>query len=311
METGVLEVEPPGLPARPAERARGGPNGDRKMALLMLAPNLVLFTLFIAVPIVGGVALSFTNWDLVGVPQFAGLANYDRLIHDPMVPQAVKTTVIFIALGVTPTVFIGLLLAMLVNIKFRFVSVVRTLYFVPAVVSFAASAVLWQWMFRPGQGLIDYLLYQVGVTGPAWLSDTTWALPALDIVTIWLSLPAAILLYLGALQRIPESVIEAALLDGAGPWTRLRRIVWPAVQNVTIIVVIFTLLTFSNGSFDLVNILTQGGPIDSTTTLIYYTYYVGFQNIQLGYAAALGILQLALIGAMVGALRLVGRWAQR
>jgi multiple sugar transport system permease protein len=277
----------------------------------MLGPNLLLFSIFVGIPIIGGFLLSFTSWGLVGFPQFVGLENYRRLVDDPMVPQAIETTMIFVALGVVPTALFGLLLAMLVNVRFRFITAVRTLYFIPAVVSFAASAVLWQWIYRPGQGLLDYLIYKVGIVGPAWLSNTHSALPALDIVTVWISLPTAILLYMAALQRIPESVIEAATLDGAGSFRRLQYVIWPGVRNMTLLVSIVALLTFTAGSFDLVNILTQGGPINATTTLIYYTYYVAFQNVQLGYAAALSVLQLALIVGIIGSIRLVGKFTNR
>ncbi|HEY5356113.1 MAG TPA: sugar ABC transporter permease [Streptosporangiaceae bacterium] len=277
-------------------------NRDRTAAAGLLAPNLVLFTVFIIIPVILALALSFTSWDLVGAPQWIGLGNYRQMLADPAVPQAIETTMIFLVLGVVPTVVLGLLLALLANIQFRFVAVVRTLYFVPAVVSFAASAVLWQWIYRPGQGILDFLLYKVGITGPAWLSNTHTALPALDIISIWLSLPIAILLYLAALQRIPPQIIEAATLDGAGAFSRLRNIIWPGVRSMTILVVIVTILAFTNSSFDLVNILTQGGPINATTTLIYYIYYAAFNNLQLGYAAALSVLQLMLFAAILALL---------
>ena len=130
--------------------------------------------------------------------------------------MAVTTTLKFLFLGVVPTVIISLGLAMLINFHFRFAALVRSLYLIPAAVSFAASALIWQFIFRPGnQGLLDYVLSLFGIPGPGWLSSTTWALPALDIITIWLALPTATILYLAALQRIPDSVIEASLLDGA------------------------------------------------------------------------------------------------
>jgi multiple sugar transport system permease protein len=296
----------------PAEGPRGDgqPRGaswasrDRAAAAGLLAPNLIVYTVFIVIPVLLALGLSFTSWNLVGAPQWVGLANYRAMVNDPAVPQAIETTMIFLVFGVVPTVILGLLLAMLVNVQFRFIGVVRTLYFVPAVVSFAASAILWQWIYRPGQGLLDFALKKVGIDGPAWLSNTHTALIALDIIAIWLSLPTAILLYLAALQRIPQHVIEAAMLDGAGPLTRLRKIIWPGVRNMTILVVIVAIIAFTNSSFDLVNILTQGGPVDATSTLIYYIYYTAFNNIQLGYAATLSVLQLALFAAILGLLAL-------
>jgi multiple sugar transport system permease protein len=283
---------------------------DRGAAAALLAPNLLVYTVFIVIPVLLALGLSFTSWNLVGAPQWVGLANYKAMLNDPAVPQAIETTMIFLVFGVVPTIIIGLLLAMLVNVQFRFIGVVRTLYFVPAVVSFAASAILWQWIYRPGQGFLDFALKKVGIIGPAWLSNTHTALIALDIIAIWLSLPTAILLYLAALQRIPQHVIEAAMLDGAGPVTRLRKIIWPGVRNMTILVVIVTIIAFTNSSFDLVNILTQGGPVNATSTLIYYIYYTAFNNIQLGYAATLSVLQLALFAAILGLLALARRFAR-
>jgi multiple sugar transport system permease protein len=285
-------------------------NRDWLPASLLIAPNLILFTVFITVPVLLGLGISFTSWNLVGSPKWIGLANYRELLKDPQVPQAIVTTMQFLLFGVVPTVVLGLLLAMLVNIQFRGIAAIRTLYFVPAVVSFAASAVLWDWIYRPGEGILDYFLYKVGIVGPAWLSNTHTALPALDIISIWLSLPTAILLYLAALQRIPPQVIEAATLDGAGAYRRLRHIIWPGVRNMTVLVVIVAILAFTNGSFDLVNIMTQGGPINATTTLIYYIYYTAFNNIQLGYAAALSVLQLLLFAVILAVLAVVRRWAQ-
>ncbi|MGA2009918.1 MAG: sugar ABC transporter permease [Solirubrobacteraceae bacterium] len=287
----------------PPSRAR---RRDGRAAALFIGPNLLLFTIFVAIPIVGGLLLSFTNWDLTGLPQWAGLANYRAMFADPLVGMAVVTTLKFLVLGVVPTVVISLALAMLINVRFRFVAVVRTLYLIPAAVSFAASALIWQFIFRPGQqGLLDYLLSLVGISGPGWLSSTTWAVPALDIITIWLALPTATVLYLAALQRIPESVIEAAMLDGAGPLRRVRYVIWPGVRYMTVLVAIVALLAFTNGSFDLVNILTRGQPIYATQTLIYYIYYTAFTNGEFGYAAALSVLQIALVGGLLGGLRLL------
>jgi multiple sugar transport system permease protein len=288
------------------------PNRDWLAALGLLGPNLVLFTVFIIVPFLLAIAISFSDWDLTGFPQFVGLANYRRMFGDSMLWQSIKTTLMFLVMGAVPTVVLGLLFAMLVNIRVRFIASIRTLYFIPAVVSFAASAVLWQWIYRPGQGVLDFLLYKVGIVGPAWLSDQTTALPALAIVSIWLTLPIATILYLAALQRIPESVIEAATLDGAGALARLRFVIWPGVRTMTLLVAIVAILAFTNSSFDLVNILTQGGPINATYTLIYYIYYLAFSPPpQLGYAVAISLVQLFLFVVLVATCRGLGKVLSR
>jgi ABC-type sugar transport system permease subunit len=171
------------------------------------------------------------------------------------------------------------------------------------VVSFAASAVLWQWIYHPSTGILDFFLSKVGISGPQWLSDSSVALPALDVIGIWMSLPVSVLLYMAALQRIPESTLEAATLDGCGPVRRMVYIIWPGVRPMSILVAIVAFLAFTNGSFDLVNIMTQGGPVNATTTLIYYTYYQSIDNLNLGYGAALTVLQLLLIIVVIAGAR--------
>jgi multiple sugar transport system permease protein len=327
---GYKTVGPPSEPAVAVPRSKRGTNGpvarrrsavpsthierrrarepsprsghDRLVGLSLIGPNLTLFTVFVLVPIVGGLLLSLTTWDITnGLPKWVGLANYRRMFADPLVWRAVLTTLKFIVFGVVPTVVIGLGLAMLINVRFRFVGVVRSLYLIPAAMSFAASAVVWRYIFLdgPGFGVLDYVISRFGVTPPDWLASQTWALPALDIITVWLSLPAATILYLAALQRIPDSLIEAAALDGAGPWRRTRYVIWPGVRYMTVLVAIVALLSFTNGSFDLVNILTKGDPLYATQTLVYYIFVTGFGYGFFGYAAALSVLQVALIGGIL------------
>jgi multiple sugar transport system permease protein len=287
---------------------------DGRAAALLIAPNVVLFTVFVVVPVFGGLLLSFTTWNITnGWPKWVGLANYRQMFDDPLVGPAVRTTLKFIVFGVVPTVFISLGLAMLVNFRFRFVGAVRSLYLIPAAMSFAASAVVWRYLYLdgPGYGVVDYVISWFGVTPPNWLASTTWSLFALDVITIWLSLPIATVLYLAALQRIPVSVMEAATLDGAGPFQRARHIIWPGVGYMTPLVAIIALLSFTNGSFDLVNILTKGGPLYSTQTLIYYIYVNGFSYGLFGYAAALSVLQIVLVGGILLVLRLASRLIAR
>lgn len=281
----------------------------------MIGPNLALFTIFIIVPVLGGLYLSFTTWDINnGAPKWVGLANYSRMFNDPLVGVVVGNTIKFMLFGVVPTIVIGLGLALLINVRFRFVGVVRSLYLIPAAMSFAASAVVWRYIFRtgPGYGIVSWVVAQFGGTPPDWLSSTTYALPALDVIGIWLALPVATILYLAALQRIPASVIEAAMIDGAGPLRRVRYIIWPMVRPMTVLVAIVALLSFTNGSFDLVNILTPtGGTNYSTTTLIFYIYQQGFTYGLWGYAAALSVLQIALIGSLLALLRLLSLLGRR
>ena len=310
-EPSTANLGPSVTPKRPRSARRDG-----RSAALMMGPNLLLFTVFIVVPIVGGLYLSLTTWNINnGAPKWVGLANYRKLFADPLVGVALGNTVKFMLFGVVPTVVIALGLAMLINVRFRFVGVVRSLYLIPAAMSFAASAIVWRYIFLdgPGYGVVNWVISKVGLAPPNWLVSTTYALPALDVIAIWLSVPVATILYLAALQRIPASVIEAATLDGAGPIRRVRYIVWPMVRPMTVLVAIVAILSFTNGSFDLVNILTPtGGTNYATTTLIFYIYQQSFTYGLWGYGAALSVLQIALIGGVLAALRvfsLLGRRA--
>lgn len=280
------------------------PRRDRLPALLMLGPNVALFTLFVGVPIVGAFALSFVRWNLVGSPVWVGIDNYKQMFDDPIVAIAVKNTLYFVAMGVVPTVIISLGLAMLINFSFRGVTIVRSLYLVPAAVSLAASAVIWQYIYEPKFGFLSYIFGQVGLTPPrdGFLFSSGWALMSLDVVAIWTTLPIGVMLYLAALQRIPESIIEAATLDGAGWFRRTRYVIWPGVSNMTLLVGIVSLIAFTASGFDLVNILTKGQPIYATETLIYYIYNEAVNNFQWGYAAALSVLQFVIVVGILAVL---------
>ncbi len=286
---------------------------DGRSALLMIGPNVILFTIFVGIPILGAFALSLFAWTLSGSPTWVGLANYTAMFKDPLVAISVKNTLYFVAMGVLPTVFISLGLAMLINFNFRGITIVRSLYLVPAAVSLAASAVIWQYIYAPKLGLLSYLFNQVGITPPldGFLFTPGWALPSLDVVCIWTALPIGILLYLAALQRIPESVIEAATLDGAGWFRRVRYVIWPGVSNMTLLVAIISLVTFTASGFDLVNILTKGQPIFGTETLIYYIYFSAVNNSEWGYAAALSVLQFVIIVGILGLLASARRFLVR
>jgi ABC-type sugar transport system permease subunit len=299
------------LAATPGNRRRR----DGIPALFMLGPNVLLFTVFVGVPIVGAFALSFFRWDLVGSPVWVGFFNYSYIFSDPtgLVLISVKNTLYFVAMGVVPTVFISLGLALLINFRFPGMTIVRSFYLVPAAVSLAASAVIWQYIYEPQHGLLTYIFHQFGIAAPSdgFLRTPGWALPSLDVVCIWTTLPIGVLLYLAALQRIPASVIEAAMLDGAGWFRRIRDVIWPSVSDMTLLVAIISLIAFTASGFDLVNILTQGQPIYGTETLIYYIYYTAIDQSAWGYAAALSVLQFVIIVGLLGMLVAARRFLAR
>lgn len=294
-------------PTGPRKLSRHG-RGDNLAAAAMITPNALLYLVFTIVPALAGIALSFYQWDFIDTPAFVGLENYRTLLHDTAVWAALLNTGKFLLLGVIPTVLIGFMMASLVNIRMRGIAVIRVLYFVPIVMSSAVASVLWSWLYQPQAGLFNYMLGWVGIDGPAWLVSTTWALPALTLMLIWMSLPLVIILYLAALQRIPSEIIEAAWMDGAGPWKRLWLVIWPNVSSMTILVLALELLHFLAGPFEVALIMTQGGPIDSTTSLSLYIYHLAFERGEVGEASALSILQFLLIVMLAGGLRRVYKY---
>jgi len=269
---------------------------------LFVAPGMLLFTLFIAAPIVIAFALSFYDWDLISAPRFVGLANFLAIPADPRAVNSIVRTAYLVAVGVVPTVIVSFLLAALVNTRFPGIKLLRTILLLPLVISFVASAVLWRYIFDPHLGPINLLLGLIGISGPAWLQSTSWSMPAVAVVIVWLRFPLGMLLYLAALQGIDPALLEAAELDGAGTWQRLRHVVWPNVRPVTFLVTIITLRGVLFDSFDVIQVMTGGGPIGSTDILIKYIYDAAFSQLKLGYASALAVALLLIVGGLALAL---------
>jgi ABC-type sugar transport system permease subunit len=275
-------------------------------AALFAGPNLAIFAVFTIAPIVGAVGLSFFSWDLMSPPVFVGLDNYAAIAEDARAINSIAMTGYLVIIGVVPTVLISFLLAVLINTTFPGIRVVRTIYLMPLVISFVASAVLWRYIYDPRFGPINTVLAWLGVNGPAWLQSTRWSMPAVAIVTVWLRFPLGMLLYLAALQSINPALLEAAAIDGAGAWVKLRHIIWPSVRPVTFLVTIVSLRGVLFDSFDVVKVMTNGGPIGSTDILITYIFDNAFSQLKLGYASALATALFLIVAAMALLLSLSG-----
>ena len=296
----------------PRRRPKGRRRGDGLAAFGMLAPNIVAYALFIVIPAISGVVISFYSWDLFTTPQWVGLNNYRTLIADPAITGALWHTVLFVLLGVVPTTLMGFMFAVLLDWQAKFVGAIRLLYFLPLVVSTAVAGVLWSTLFSPDYGMVNRLLALVGVRGPTWLASTTWALPALTIVVIWLSLPLVVILYLAGLQRIPKQIFEAARIDGAGVWVRLWAITWPSVRSTTVLVLVLEILQFLAAPFEVGLIMTYGGPLDATTSLSFYAYRQAFEFGKMGYASAISMVQFFALLLIVCLVALViRRWGRQ
>lgn len=299
---GSSSAQPPEpLPSRrrPARRRSATTRQDARAAALLVTPSLAMFGVFILLPTLTGAVLSLFEWDFFSSPRFVGLANYLRLASDDAVGPALIVTLKFLAFGIVPTIVIGFALAVLVSANLPGMGALRFLYFVPIVVSVAVSGVLWATLYSPRQGPLSALLRWAGITPISWLSDATWSAPALSVMMIWLALPVVILLYLAAVQRIPDDLYNAAALDGASAWRRLWSITWPSVMPTTVLVSVLQLLNFASANLDVTLIMTQGGPLYSTRSLALYAYETAFQKLDVGYASALSMLQFALLAVIL------------
>lgn len=285
--------------SRAAPRRRSSARTDSPFwAFLFVGPNVVLFAIFIIIPIIAAFALSLYDWNLISDPRFVGFRNYSDILGDAQALNAVVKTVYLVFMGVVPTVILSFLIAVMINTTFPGYTVFRTLYLLPIVISFVASAVLWRFIYDPRVGPIAELLNLFGIAGPNWLKDTTWALPAISMVIVWLRLPLGIILYLAALQQINPQLMEAAEIDGAGPWAKLRHIIWPNVMPVTLLVLVLTLRGIIFESFDVVQVMTGGGPLNSTDILIRYIYDLAFSQLRLGYASALSTVLFIIVAIL-------------
>jgi ABC-type sugar transport system permease subunit len=281
---------------------------DRFWVAIFVTPNLIMYSLFILIPSAAGVILSFCEWNILGPIKWVGLDNYQRLLDDELLLPAFGRTFKFLALGVLPTVFGGFLVAVLLNWKVKGIGVFRAMFFLPLTISSAVAGIAWSSIFNPEAGWINRILEIFGITGPEWLSSFTWALPSITIIVIWLSLPLVIILYLAGLQRISPEIMEAAALDGANVWQRLWQVIFPCVSATTTLVVAIEILAFLSAPFEISLLMVQGGPIDSTTSLAYYAYKVAFEQFEVGYSAALVMLQFFVLMSVVVPIALVRKY---
>jgi multiple sugar transport system permease protein len=303
----AAERRHPRSPSSAARKKSRFRRSDAVAAWVLLAPALILFITFIIVPTLAGIGLSFFSWNFFDAPVFVGFMNFIKLATDSAAWGSLGVTLLFVLLGVIPTIVIGFMLAVLINSNMPGVAYLRVLYFIPVVLSVAVSAVLWAFLYDPRQGPISAVARAFGMEPVDFLRNDTLALPALVVMMIWLALPVVIILYLAGLQRVPEDIYAAAALDGAGPWRTLWSITWPNVASTTFVVALLQVINYVASSLDVSLIMTNGGPLGATTALSLYAYRQAFTNQDVGYASVLSVLQLVVIVAIVGLGRLVIR----
>ena len=275
-----------------AERARA--------ARLFILPAVVLIVLFFLLPVVAAFLLSFTDFDIYAIGDLAnsrivGLHNYAALLSNPVFWIAVKNTFYFALVGGPLTVVVSLGAALLVNARaVRFKGLFRTIYFVPFVTTLVAVAIVWRYLYHPQYGLLNYMLGWFGVAPVDWLGDPRWAMPAIILLAVWKNFGYNMLIFIAGLQAVPEELYEAAHIDGAGPVRQFRSITLPMLAPTFFFVGVVTMI----GYFQLFAepyVMTQGGPLKATTSLVLFMYTEGFRWWRMGNAAAIAFVLLLII----------------
>jgi len=273
-------------------------NMKRKNLLVawsFILPNFLGFAIFTLIPMLFSFALAFMAWDAFSTPEFIGLDNFRRLIGDENVRIAIRNTIYYTVGNVPLTMIASLALALLLNRKMRGVKFFRAAFFFPFITSLVAVAVVWNMLLHPTMGPVNNILRSLGMTDPPrWTASTTWAMPAIIIASVWRGMGYYMVLYLAGLQAIPKTLYEAAQVDGATKWKQFIHVTLPMLRPTTFFVTI--MLTISSFRvFDLVEVMTGGGPGRATTVLVTQIYNEAFLRFNFGYASAISLVLFVLV----------------
>lgn len=272
-------------------------------AYVLAAPFLLIFSLFMALPILASFVMSFTSFGLADLAaplgaSFVGLSNYAALWSDQTFHQAAINTVLYTVFGVVATLAIGLAAAVGVNRALgRLRGIFRIGYYLPVVTSIVAIAVIWRFLLDPDYGLLNDALRVVGLKSVSWLGDPNLALPTITAIVVWRNLGNAMVLFLAGLQGIPNEVHEASSIDGAGRWREFWSITWPLLAPTTLFAAVMTTIGYLQ-IFEEPFVMTQGGPLNRTLSVSIYMYQQGFNFFHLGYASAIAYTMFVVIAAV-------------
>ncbi len=291
----TIGVAPRNRVPRPPRRRRFGAE-RRRTAYLMLTPAVIHLIWWIGLPVIATFVLAFTNYDVIaGTIDWVGFSNFREIFADPTWNLSIWHTVVYTFFTVPVAMVIAVLIAVLLNQKMRGRAWYRAAFFMPHITATVAIALVWMWMFEPNLGLFNTLLGDIGVNGPAWLSDPTWAMPAVILVSIWKGIGLKMLIYLAALQNIPSELYEAADLDGASGPRRFLAITVPLLRPATFFVFVVSMIEAFQ-VFDQVYILTpDGGPANSTTVMTYEIYKTAFREFHISTACAQSLVLFAFL----------------
>lgn len=268
-------------------------------AYAFLLPSMLILLAFAFFPVIFSILASFTRWNLPYKPAWIGIENYEYLFTNKIgwaaFRQAILNTFYFAAGSVPLNMAISLFLALLLNQRFRGVGFFRTAYFIPTITSTVAVSVVWMWLYHPADyGLFNTLLLKLGRPIERWLRDPVLAMPSLIAMGIWHGMGYNIIIFLAGLQSIPLHLYEAAKIDGAGVWAQFRKITWPLLAPTTFYILVIGVIN-SMQAFAQMHVMTQGGPLGRTTTIVYYLYQQAFESFAMGRASAVACVLFILL----------------
>jgi multiple sugar transport system permease protein len=258
-------------------------------AWVFLMPGILYFTIFLILPLIAAAYVSFTDWDIMTPPKRVGLKNYAELLKNQVIRRAILNTFYYAAVTIPVTITLGLMIALALNRAFFGRTVYRIVYYLPVVISAAATALLWIWIFQSQVGLLNHILRSLDLPTQSWLVSPIYAMPVIMWTGIWQSLGWSVLVFLAGLQNIPEVYYEAGKIDGANTTQLFRHVTWPLLAPTTLFVFVI-LIIGSMQVFGTVLIMTDGGPLNSTTVIVHQVYINAFQYLRMGYASAMGMI---------------------
>lgn len=256
-------------------------------------PWLIGFVVFSAGPICAVIYFGFTRYDILSSAYWIGLKNYSKMLYDPLFWKSLYNTVYFVFFSVSLRMFLGFILALLVNRNIKGITIIRSIFYLPVVVPIVATSMLWCWILQPHLGVINYLSELLGLPHILWIVTERWSKPSIVLVSLW-TVGETMVIFLAGLQNVPEQLYEAAEIDGTGPWNKLIRITIPMLTPTIFFNLIISIIN-SFQVFAFAYIITGGGPLDSTLFYVLYIFQQGFKYFHMGYASALAVILLLLV----------------
>ena len=268
-----------------------------RIAYLFILPNYLIYLTFIFIPVLSVVYLGFTDYSFIDPPRFIGVENYVKLFRDPIFIQAIKNTVLYWIGTVAISMALGLALAVMLNKPRKGVPVFRAAFYLPNVLSLVAVALMWLWLYDPAKGIFNTVLLALGLPVSEWLYDPNIALFLVMIPGIWTMLGFNMVIYLAGLQAISPEYYEVARIEGASVLQQFRLVTFPLLKPITFFIFVMASIK-SFQVFDQIYVMTGGGPVNATTTIAFEIYQNGFYFYKMGYASAMSVVLLLIVGTL-------------